>query len=184
MHGPALEHPSCGSPALTSGYVTLGTADSNGRPTAAAGHVKITALGEAPPLDPNNGDQADVAYELNLTDVRKASDLSDYTGELQVQAVLRLTDKDNTPSPVPNGAATGTDTSISFDAPCTATGSTSVGATCSVSTTAEALAPGIVKEAKRAVWALGEVQVLDGGADGDAQTGPNTLFMVQGVFVP
>jgi hypothetical protein len=146
--------------------------------------VRIGQIGEGPPLNPNNGDQADLAYELNLTDVRWTSDLSDYTGELQVQAAVRLTDKDNTPSPSPTGAATVTDTSISFNAPCTATGSTAIGATCSVSTTAEALVPAMVKEGKRAVWALGKVRVLDGGADGDAETGPNTLFAVQGVFSP
>ena len=45
--------------------------------------------------------------------------------------------------------------------------------------------PGTVTEGKRAVWELGQVQVDDGGADGDADTaGDNTLFMVQGVFVP
>jgi hypothetical protein len=76
-----------------------------------------------------------------------------------------------------------TDASISFNAPCTST-ATSIGATCSVSTTADALVPGTVKEAKRAVWALGNVRVLDGGADGDAETGPNTLFAAQGLFIP
>jgi Tol biopolymer transport system component len=183
VHGPPLEHPSCGSPALASGYLTLGTADSNGRPTTSSGYVRITQIGEGPPLDLTNGDQADVTYELELNDVRKAADLSDYTGELQVQVPLRLTDKDNTPSPGPTGAATVTDASISFNAPCTST-ATSIGATCSVSTTADALVPGTVKEAKRAVWALGNVRVLDGGADGDAETGPNTLFAAQGLFIP
>ena len=37
---------------------------------------------------------------------------------------------------------------------------------------------------RRALWELGKLRVLDGGADGDAETGPNTLFAVQGVFVP
>jgi hypothetical protein len=41
-----------------------------------------------------------------------------------------------------------------------------------------------VTEGKRSVWQLGKVQVFDGGVDGDAQTGPNTLFATQGVFVP
>ena len=34
------------------------------------------------------------------------------------------------------------------------------------------------------MWELGQVQVADGGADGDAATEPNTIFAVQGVFVP
>ena len=53
-----------------------------------------------------------------------------------------------------------------------------------MSTTAEALIPNMVTERKRAIWALGRVRVFDGGADGDTATGPNTLFAVQGVFVP
>jgi hypothetical protein len=38
-----------------------------------------------------------------------------------------------------------------------------------------------VTAGKRSVWGLGHVQVDDGGAD---TAGDNTLFMVQGVFVP
>jgi hypothetical protein len=155
-----------------SGYLTLGT--------AANGYVRLLPTGEVP-IDPNNGDQADVTYDLQLTDVRKASDLTDYTGELQVQATLRLTDKHSSPSG--KAPATMSETSISFDAPCTAT-PTATGSTCSVSTSADAVVPGIAQEGKRAIWDLGKVRVLDGGADGDAQTAPNTLLAVQGVFVP
>ena len=36
----------------------------------------------------------------------------------------------------------------------------------------------------RSIWQLGQVQVFDGGADGQASTTPNTLFATQGVFVP
>ena len=45
--------------------------------------------------------------------------------------------------------------------------------------------PDVVREGKRAVWGLGQVQVFDGGADGDADTAAdNTLFAVQGLFAP
>jgi hypothetical protein len=45
--------------------------------------------------------------------------------------------------------------------------------------------PGQVKEEKRSNWQLGQVQVFDGGADGDGDTvSDNTLFMDEGVFVP
>jgi uncharacterized repeat protein (TIGR01451 family) len=181
-HGPSLAFPSCGSPSQTSGYLTVGTPDANTKAANSVGFVKLRAIGEGPPIDPNNGDQADVGYELNMTDVRNTSDLSDYAGELEVQATLRITDRLNTPSL--NAPATGTDTSIGFAAPCTPTASPSIGATCSISTTAEAIVPGMVTERKRAIWALGRVRVFDGGADGDTATGPNTLFAVQGVFVP
>jgi len=144
--------------------------------------VKVRALYETPPLDPGDGDQDDVGYEVSLTDVRNAADLTDYTGELRVQAPLRITDRDNSYSG--NAPATVTDTSIEFDVPCTATANAYSGATCGVSTTAEALLPGLVTERKRTIWELGKLRVLDGGADGDADTGPNTLFATQGLFVP
>jgi uncharacterized repeat protein (TIGR01451 family) len=177
MHGPPLAHPSCAAPDLASAWLTVGATPAN-----SSGFVKLEAIGEGPPIDPNNGDQSDVGYYMSLTDVRKASDNSDYTGELQVQASLRLTDRESSFSG--NAPATMADTSISFNAPCTATASTTTGATCTVATTADALVPNTVKERNRESWELGRLRVFDGGADGDADTGPNTLFAVQGVFVP
>jgi hypothetical protein len=68
--------------------------------------------------------------------------------------------------------------------PCTATGSTSIGATCTLTTTLNAVSPGAVLDGKRANWQLGQIELLDGGSDGEATTTPNTRFLVQGVFVP
>jgi hypothetical protein len=69
--------------------------------------------------------------------------------------------------------------------PCAATGDTTVGSTCSVDTTADAvIGAGAVQEGVRTIWQLGQVRINDGGADGVASTTPNSLFMVQGVFVP
>ena len=43
----------------------------------------------------------------------------------------------------------------------------------------------LAREGKRAVWDISQIQVFDGGADGDADTaGDNTLFAVQGTFAP
>ena len=36
----------------------------------------------------------------------------------------------------------------------------------------------------RAIWALNQVQLIDGGTDGLMSTTPNSLFAVQGVFAP
>jgi hypothetical protein len=36
----------------------------------------------------------------------------------------------------------------------------------------------------RAIWQLGKVDVLDGGADGVANTNPNTRYLSQGYFTP
>jgi hypothetical protein len=68
--------------------------------------------------------------------------------------------------------------------PCTATADTAIGSTCSISTSADAVTPGVVKEGRRAVWELGSITVFDGGSDGVASTSPNTEFAVQGIFIP
>jgi hypothetical protein len=144
--------------------------------------VRLTALGELP-LNPNNGNQADVQIEVSITDVRNASDLSDYTGALRAETDLRITDKQN--SPVPNHNGTVEDTSFGFTVPCAATIAAGIGATCSVNTTANSLTPGLVIENKRSIWQLGQIRVYDGGADSDGDTpGDNTLFATQGIFVP
>ena len=43
-------------------------------------------------------DEADVKLSVSITDVRKRSDLSDYTGELQLSSLVRITDRYNGPS--------------------------------------------------------------------------------------
>ena len=79
--------------------------------------------------------------------------------------------------------ATVQDVPFEFDIPCVATAG-SVGAACSVTTTADAVTPGIVSEGARASWRLSQLQVFDGGADGDPDTADNTVFARQGLFVP
>ena len=73
---------------------------------------------------------------------------------------------------------------LAFAVPCQATVSTTIGATCAVSTSADALAPGTVTEGARSIWQTDQVQLLDGGPDGVASTGPNALFATQGVLIP
>jgi hypothetical protein len=54
-----------------------------------------------------------------------------------------------------------------------------------VTTTLDAVQPGMVPEGKRSVWELGSIEVYDGGADDLAATpSGNTLFARQGVYVP
>ena len=115
--------------------------------------------------------------------MRRRTTLADYTGELEVRLGVRLTDKLNGTSAT--DSATVQDLTMRVAVPCTATGSTTTGADCSVSTTADALAGGTVVESKRAIWQLGQVQVFDGGPDDTAATtSGNSLFAVQGLFVP
>jgi hypothetical protein len=63
-------------------------------------------------------------------------------------------------------------------------GDATVGSSCNLATTADAVLLGAVVESKRTVWQLGEIEVRDGGADGDADTAPNTRFLEQGLFAP
>jgi hypothetical protein len=128
-------------------------------------------------------DEADVQIKTSITDVRRSSDLSDYTGELQTVLSVRLTDR--VPAAIGHEPQTGTDFPFRVTVPCAPTEDTTTGSTCALTTTADTVVPGAVPELKRSIWALGKVQVFDGGADSVADTlGDNTLFMTQGVFVP
>jgi glucose/arabinose dehydrogenase len=181
LHGPPLEHPSCNPPVQRSGQLTVGTSDANELNPGSKGFVRFgVRIG-----DPDTpADEADVQLHLQVTDVRRQAGLADYPGELRATVATRITDKDNPPPAGGASDGTMTDNSFAFTAPCTTTTSTSIGATCSATTTIEAVTPGAIKEGRRAVWQLGQIQVFDGGPDEDADTTPNTLFATQGVFVP
>jgi hypothetical protein len=157
----------------------VGSPDSNGAGANSIGAVTYSVIVGNPSTPAN---EADVKLTVSMTDVRIKSTLADYTGQLQVDAAARVTDRFNGSGNTE--PATGTDTSFPVTVPCTATGSTTIGSTCSVSTTFNAVTPGAIVESQRAIWQLGDVKVLDGGPDGIASTGPNTLFARQGVFAP
>jgi hypothetical protein len=192
-HGPPLVHPSCNPPVQTSDSggafrLTMGDVVANGAPANLVGSVRMSVVsGNAA----TTADEADVTYTVSITDVRCATTFGscgaansaagpDYIGQVQAKTGLRITDRYNGPSEV----GTGQDTSFAVTVPCTSSSSTSMGSTCSIDTTADAVLPGVVKELRRAVWQMGPVQVFDGGADGVVSTNPNTLFLTQGVFVP
>jgi WD40 repeat protein len=180
QHGPPLAVGSCAPPTPSSQYLTVGTLDSNGQQAKAVGLVRFDAKpgNLATPVD-----EADVKLEVSLKDVRN-TDLSDYPGELQMQATRRITDKDNTPNPGGPGAGTTNDLLLAATVPCTTNSDATVGSTCALLTTADTLVPGQVKEGMRSIWQLADVKLYDGGADGQAATSDNTLFMHQGLFVP
>ncbi len=178
-HGPPLAFASCNPPGLASGQLTVGSPDANGAPAKMDGFVKVVAIvgNAATPAD-----EADGRFIVSVTDVRRnTAGLPDYTGQLQLETTIRTTDRDNGPSLF----ATGQDTPFKVTVPCTATADTTVGSTCSVNTTADAVSgAGAIKEGRRSIWQLGQMRVNDGGADGVASTAPNTLFATQGIFVP
>jgi hypothetical protein len=191
-HGPPLAFPSCNPPVQSSTALTVGSPDANGAGANSVGFIKLSVkVGvPGPPED------SDVNITASVSDVRckagvaacgsaNAADGADYTGELEGTAQIRISDHFNAVAP-----GGGTDPATVIDIPfpvitgCTATASTAIGSTCAITTTANAVVPGAVKDGKRAIVEIAQLQVYDGGPDGVAATDPNTLFSVQGIFIP
>jgi TolB protein len=178
-HGPPLAYPSCSSPDPVSSQLTVGTPDANGAPPRSSGYVRYGAAAGNPATP---ADEADVRFFATLSDVRRASGLADYEGEVELRMEVRITDRGNGPAADERGTVEDFDFRVTV--PCAATADTTIGAQCGVTTTAEAVVPGALTEGDRAVWALGAARVYDGGPDGSVATQDNTLFAVQGLFVP
>jgi predicted acyl esterase len=178
-HGAPLAFGSCGPPVQASSNLTIGTPDANGRFANSIGSAYFGLMPDNPSTSVN---ETDVRISASISDVRRSGDLSAYTGELQDTASLRITDLANGSGGDP---ATVVDTPLSATMTCAATAQADQGATCSVLTTANALAPGTVTAGARAIWEVGAVALYDGGADGvAATTADNQLFARQGLFVP
>ena len=198
-HGTPLAFPSCFPPQQTSSSLTVGSPDANGAPANSVGFIRIAVLAGAP----GPPEDSDVSIVSSATDVRckagvaacgsaNAADGADYTGEVQGTAQIRISDHWNAVAPGGGpDAATVIDIPFPVNAPCAATGSTAIGSTCAVTTTANAVVGGpgpwadpTVKDTKRAVIEISQLQIFDGGTDGVVATTPNTLFEVQGIFIP
>jgi hypothetical protein len=171
MHAAPFSYGACNPPAMTSQQLTIGTPDANGAPANSVSQVKLATVNGAP----GPADEADLRIEASLTDIRNRSDLTDYTGNLQGRISLQVTDKSNTPYPGGPGPGTTLSFPYTFSIPCAATVSTTIGSTCTLTTTADTLIPNTIVEGRRSIWRLGAVDVLDGNGG---------LFETQGVFVP
>jgi hypothetical protein len=192
-HGPPLVFPSCNPPVQTSGAITVGTPDANGAAANSVGSIKIRVIAGDPATP---ADEADVELIGASSDIRckagttacgaaNAADGADYTGELQGNAQIRITDHWNAVAPGGGpDAATVVDIPFPVTTPCAGTASTAIGSNCNITTTADTVVPGSVKELKRAVVEINQIHVNDGGVDGVVGTDPNTLFGVQGIFIP
>ena len=121
-------------------------------------------------------------FRLDLTDVRRSDDLSDYVGELELAVDLQVTDA----QPFGGAIEPATTVTVGYSVPvgCAATAAGSIGGRCTVVTSADAIAPATVREGWRTLWQLDRVRVLDGGADGRAATADNFAFATQGIFIP
>jgi dienelactone hydrolase len=169
-HGAPLAVGSCSPPQQASDQLTVGTLDANAKAAKAVGSMRFDLA------------STDVAIAVSMTDVRKKSDLSDYTGSLLAESTLRISDHQNGVDEAEPGTAA--DTTLSVPVPCAATADTTIGSACAVATSANTLVPGLAPGGSRAIWQLETINLFDGGPDGDPGTTPNTLFATQGIFIP
>ncbi len=175
---------SCAPPAQESSLVTQSPV---GRGSASARLDVINGDPDTP------ADEADVGINATLTDVLNASDGSDYGGRLILRTPIRVTDRAN--GGTGKEAATAVDASLGVPIDCQPTASTSLGASCSVSTTIDTLVPGFVQEGKRTVISAFQLSVEDAGPDGTIDpplgqcplacgSGDERPYLIQGVFAP
>jgi hypothetical protein len=188
-HGPPLTFPSCSPPVQTSKFLTVGTFDANGADANSVGLVRLgVRVGTpGPPED------SEVQIRASITDVRckagvsacgpaNAQDGPDYTGSLEGNATIRVTDHFNGPNR--DQPATVRDLPLPFPLSCASTADTSIGSTCAIPTGTECLGCPPPKEGVRTVIEVTQIRIRDGGPDGVPGTEDNSLFMVQGVFIP
>jgi hypothetical protein len=202
-HGEPLGAPSC-TPAnqarQTSPNITTGKSPAGPYKGRSTFVIDVSCTnGQVPPC-PAPGDQEDVKLIANATDIRckaavqaarcgnengapagKVGD--DYTGQVQGDATIRITDAYNG---APGFTAHGTVVDLPFPVTgrCFNTADATIGARCGVTTSADAVVPNVVKERKQANVEIGQIHVNDGGADGVVNTAPNSLFAVQGIYIP
>jgi hypothetical protein len=169
QHAGPLSYGAC-APQSGSAFLTVGTPDANGQAARSVSILKmIRTVG-------------DLHIDVHVDDVRRASDLADYTGDLEARFAFKLTDKHSEPLPT---NATTQQFGISVPVPCTATADNAMGAACDLVTDVNSLLPGAFADGRRAMLETGAVEVYDGGPDSDADTAAgNTVFMRQGIFVP
>jgi hypothetical protein len=187
-HGPPLGFQSCTPPTQTSQHVSVGTPDANGAGARSIGFLEIVVP------SPSNGR---ITITSSISDVRclpgtsaavcgsaNAADGPDYSGELQANTTIRVSDHVNGPDL--NEAATMVDIPFPINLQCSNTPDTAVGGVCTVPP-GPLVQPALYPETSsmpRAVVDTSQIQVFDGGPDGQVSTQDNTRFEVQGLFVP
>jgi hypothetical protein len=192
IHGPPLESASCSPPVHASDFVTVGTPEVNDAPANFEGFLKFRGLTGAPGTPDDSGiiitaGVSDVRCKSGTTACGNANDTGgpDYTGGLQGVGRVRLTDHYN--AMVPGGgtdAATVVDIAFPINLECASTADPSTGGICNANASSCLGCMGGIEDGRRTTAELSEIQVFDGGADGLVQTDGNTLFAVEGVFVP
>jgi hypothetical protein len=185
-HGAPLAFPSCNPPVQTSNFLTVGSPDANGAGANSVAFILLKVKSTSPEdvLITSSGSdiRCKAATAASVCNSANAADGPDYSGGLQGNAIIRISDHYNGPGL--NEAATVQDIPFPVNASCANTVSTTEGGLCTANTSANATVPGSVKDLQRAVVEIAQLQINDGGADGKVATLDNTLFGVQGIFIP
>jgi TolB protein len=186
-HGAPLAFGSCGPPVQASNFLTIHTPDANGGRASAVGFLLFKVKTSSPEDVLISGSITDVncrpATDAAVCSQPNGTDGPDYSGQLQANATIRITDHYNGPGA--NEPATVVDLPFPVSLTCANTADTSIGGTCNVTTSGAVVCPECgVRQGERTVVEMAQVQVFDGGSDGQVATNDNTLFMDQGIFVP
>jgi Tol biopolymer transport system component len=133
-----------------------------------------------------NGDQADATLRFDLSDIRTAGG-ADYNpnpsgpdGTLTTR--LRFTDRSNGPSGTSAGTAADLDFAVPFN--CTPTADPSLGSTCALDTSADAVNPAAIKENKATVLQVFRLRLNDSGSNGIRGDSDDRLFATEGIYIP
>ena len=184
-HGAPLAFPSCTPPVEESNHLTIGTPDANGAGAKSIGHSLLRVLNSTPHEVSITGSISDVRCKpgtaASVCGGANAAAGPDYSGQLQLDAMVRISDHDNGPDR--NEPATVQDIPLIAQLSCVNTPDTSIGGQCNVPppTCLGCFPP---PDGYRAVIGITQVRIFDGGPDGQVATSGNTLFMKQGFYIP
>jgi hypothetical protein len=189
-HGPPLAFQSCSPPEQESNFLTVGTPDANGAGAKSVGFFELR-------VKPGPATNDNIRVTSTISDVRckpatnasvctgaNAAGGPDYSGQLRADTNIRITDHFN--------GSGGTDPATVLDIPspanlfCSNTADTSTGGLCTIVSSTPCPPQGCsgIRNGDRAVVEVAQMKISDGGADGDVFTSDNTLFEVQGIFIP
>jgi hypothetical protein len=169
----------------SSNFLTVGTPDANGAGANSVGSItyRVNATTGEVILTPSISDVRCLpATSAGVCNSPNSSDGPDYSGQLKADMSIRISDHYNGPDL--NEAATVVDIPFPVHMQCVNTTSTTTGGTCSTAGPPPGCPPACPTPNQRQVVEFGQIEVFDGGADGQNATDPNTVFARQGIFIP
>jgi hypothetical protein len=182
QHSPPLGTRACLPPKTGSNVAHFGP--------QATGSAELTAM----PGDPvTAADEADVSIQASLTDITATAG-GDYNpnpagADLTLTARLRLTDLASCSGagcsgPYGGNPATTADLDFPVAVDCASTQNPGVGASCAVTTSADAVMAGAVKESQNTSAQAFRLRLNDSGVNGVRGDSDDRIFSTQGIYVP